>query len=507
MPAMRTARTETRREVLDASELLDEVFARSEDLRLGTPALRRKEWGQYFTAPAVANFMASLLLRSDTEHARILDPGAGTGILGLAAAASLMSQGARSVELVAVEPEPRAREQLQACCARAAVAFGPALRISVIDTDVLALAEPELGTPMLEPFDVVISNPPYFKMSPGDQRAGGSPNIYTRFMEVSSRLLRPGGEICFIIPRSFASGLYFRRFRRDFHRRMSLMRVHVFESRRDAFRDDGVLQENIIVHYRRLPQPLRMDDVVEVSSSAGMWDIERCSLVRIPRRSILDTSDPNAILGLPASADDLRVLDHVRSWSHTLAHNGLEISTGPVVPFRARELLCQTSDGKSVVPLLWMQHVRAGGVTWPLPARFRKPEHILASAGEKLLVPNENYVLLRRFSAKEEARRLTAAPLLKGQLGGEWIGLENHLNFVHRPGGSLSEDEALGLAALFNSKILDSYFRVMNGNTQVNATDIRAMPLPPLARIKAIGDAVRRGATSDAVEEILSGEA
>lgn len=509
MAAMRAAGTETRREGLDPRRvcaLLDEVFARAEALRLGTPVVQRKGWGQYFTAPAVARLMASLLHhRSDTTHARILDPGAGTGILGLAAAASLMSRGMRSVELVAVEPEPRARAQLEACCARAAAVLGPGLRVSVVDADVLALVEP--GTPELEPFDVVVSNPPYFKMSPADPRAGGSPNIYTRFMEVSSRLLGPGGELCFIIPRSFASGLYFRRFRRDFHRRMGLTRVHVLESRRDAFRGDGVLQETIIVRYQRLLRPASTDDVVEVSSSAGTSDLERCPLVRIPRGSILDPSDPNAALGLPTSADDLRVLDRVRSWTHTLASHGLQISTGPVVPFRAKELLCRAAEGQATVPLLWMQHVRAGRVTWPLPAGFRKPEHILASAGERLLVPNGNYVLIRRFSAKEQARRLEVAPLLEGQLGGERLGLENHLNFVHRPGGSLSEDEALGLAAWLSSRLLDRYFRVMNGNTQVNASDVRAMPLPTLTRIRSIGAAVRKGASMDAVEPMLGGEA
>jgi adenine-specific DNA-methyltransferase len=487
--------------------LLDEVFGRSEHLRRGTPLAERKAWGQYFTAPPLARFMASLLRQREGEHVRVLDPGAGTGMLGLAAAVSLVRRGAPRVELVAVEPEPRAREQLVASYARAGEILGPGFVASVIDADVLELAEPGLGTPKLAPFDVVIANPPYFKLSPTDKRAGGSPNIYTRFMEVSSRLLRPGGELCFIVPRSFAAGRYFRPFRREFHRRMELTRVHVFESRRAAFCDDGVLQENIVVYYRRLPEPPRVEDMVEVSSSAGTADLEGCASVRVPRRSILDPADTNALLALPANADDLQVLRRVRSWSHTLADHGLEISTGPVVPFRAKALLCQSPNGAPVAPLLWMQHVRAEGVEWPLAAGFRKPEHILTSAGAKLLVPNATYVLLRRFSAKEQARRLTAAPLLEGQLAGDWLGLENHLNFVHRPGGSLSEDEALGLSAVFNSRVLDGYFRVVNGNTQVNATDVRAMPLPPLTMIKAIGVAVRGGATSETVAELLSIEA
>jgi adenine-specific DNA-methyltransferase len=119
------------------------------------------------------------------------------------------------------------------------------------------------------------------------------------------------------------------------------------------------------------------------------------------------------------------------------------------------------------------------------------------------LVRYRNYVLLSRFSAKEERRRLTAAPLLQGQLGSEWIGIENHLNYIHRPGGSLSPEEALGLSIVFNSAFMDTYFRVLNGSTQVSATEIRKIPLPPLELIVDIGRrALHRELDDSAVEEL-----
>ena len=114
------------------------------------------------------------------------------------------------------------------------------------------------------------------------------------------------------------------------------------------------------------------------------------------------------------------------------------------------------------------------------------------AGAEALLVANRNYVLLRRFSAKEEARRLTAAPWVAADFAITDVGLENHLNYVHRPGCTLSEDEAWGLAALYNSRLLDTWFRVVNGNTQVSATELRAMPLPAHETIVALGRRVKR---------------
>ena len=129
-------------------------------------------------------------------------------------------------------------------------------------------------------------------------------------------------------------------------------------------------------------------------------------------------------------------------------------------------------------------------VEWPLNGR--KPEYMKRDGSGTLLVPNANYVLIRRFSAKEEASRLTAAPHMARDLAAPEIGLENHLNYVYHPGKTLSEDETWGLAALYNSGILNTYFRCLNGNTQVSATELRAMPLPSYDAVVALGGKVRR---------------
>jgi adenine-specific DNA-methyltransferase len=86
---------------------------------------------------------------------------------------------------------------------------------------------------------------------------------------------------------------------------------------------------------------------------------------------------------------------------------------------------------------------------------------------------------------------LIAAPLIGGRLPAHFLGLENHLNYIHRPNGTLSEEEVWGLAVLYNSAFFDAYFRALNGNTQVSATELRVMRLPPLEVIVEIGRRAR----------------
>ncbi len=459
----------------------------------------KKQWGQYFTGAPIATFMAKLIepLRA-RRTVRILDPGAGTGILGIALAERLIAHH-KVVHLVAVEAESAAANHLEETLALARKHLGESFSFEVLRTDFLDLGAPTLGTTPVALFDVAIGNPPYFKVSPTEARGGDAPNIYARFMEVAGRLLVKGGQLCFIVPRSFASGFYFQRFRRRFHAFMRLERIHVFESRRSAFKGDDVLQENVIVHYRR--DTSEEGDII-ISSSAGDHDLENREEHSVSRDRVLVSSERDTVLFLPLRATDLRVLDLFCSFRHTLAHHGLDVSTGPVVPFRAEQELVKEPRNIPTVPMLWLQHVHGTGVKWPLGAEFRKAEHIRESAPAKLLVANSTYVLVRRFSSKEEARRLVAAVLRKGELPGEKIGLENHLNFIYRPGGDFSNDEAAALAVLLNSTLFDAYFRISSGNTQVSATELRVLPIPAPSMLQRIAKLIS-GAGEATAEQIV----
>ncbi|MGB1016250.1 MAG: Eco57I restriction-modification methylase domain-containing protein, partial [Nannocystaceae bacterium] len=338
-----------------------------------------------------------------------------------------------------------------------------------------------------EPFDLVISNPPYGKISPRDARGGDSPNLYTRFMEVGAGQLRPGGELICIVPRSFTSGSYFRRFRARFHAAMALEQMHVFASRRAAFASDGVLQETVIFRYRKR-EPGR-GELVRVTSCDGVSPGEVEQEVQLPREQVLAGAESGAALYIPKSGDDVRLLARLRGLRQRIEAFGCQVSTGKIVPFRSRPQLRATSSPGETVPLLWMQHVQAGRIHWPLGGEFSKPEHILETAPG--LVPNQNLVVIRRLSSKDEARRITATVIEKEALPGRVWGLENHLNYLYRVGGELSLDEAWGLMTYLNSEPVDRYVRITNGHTQVNASELRALPMPEMALLRGLGRDVR----------------
>ena len=72
-----------------------------------------------------------------------------------------------------------------------------------------------------------------------------------------------------------------------------------------------------------------------------------------------------------------------------------------------------------------------------------------------------------------------------------FVSFENHVNYFHKWGKGLPAGLAKGLALYLNSTIIDRYFRLFSGHTQVNATDLRKMPYPTNEQLLRLGAYVK----------------
>lgn len=485
-----------------------------------------KEHGQFLTPPSVARYMAKQL-RQIQSGASLLEPAIGSGVLVCALIERLIAEKRPlEISITAYEIDKElcniSREVLKVA-SKEAERDGIKISWYVHQEDFILACLPEDEQPSLfssqeskqKVFTHIVSNPPYFKLNVEDKRVkavygklNGQTNIYTLFMALSAKLLSPQGKACFIVPRSFCSGVYFSGFRRDLLKDVTPLSVHLFQSRDYVFKSDEVLQENVIFSFEKLSQPKEhryWAGYVNISSSKNDKSLENGIISRqVSFNHFLGDHDGLLLFRLPTGILDEQILDAVDKWDGSLEKYGFQVSTGRVVPFRAKELLKEKIKvGNGTVPLLWMQNVKSYQTEYPLDG-FDKPQAILAN-DPSLLMPNANYVLLRRFSAKEDKRRLVSAPFIGEKFEFEQIGFENHLNVIFRRAGMLSASEAIGLSALLNSAIIDRYFRIVNGNTQVNAAELRILPIPPLEAIRNIGEKIQKSNvdTQEKVESII----
>ena len=175
-----------------------------------------------------------------------------------------------------------------------------------------------------------------------------------------------------------------------------------------------------------------------------------------------------------------------RSWDGNMEKYDIKISTGPVVAFRIYDYITSDED-PDTVPLYWMHNVVKMLADHPVNKKNKGQYIKVAPESMHTLLPNKNYILLRRMSSKDDSSRLVAAPYFGNMAKYKYVGIENKLNYIYRPKGHLRRDETIGLTALLDSDIFDGYFRTFNGNINVSATELRAMPLPPIETIREIG--------------------
>lgn len=459
----------------------------------------RKQRGQYFTPKCIADFMASLF-KQIPEQVRILDSGAGIGILTAAICERISrSNVPKSVEVELFESDPDALAMLNMVlqeCQQALVEAGHTLSFTIHCTDFIecwADSKQSLFSDLdTKPFNLVIMNPPYFKIRANSHYAAlarmlgpSQPNIYSLFMAIAIDQLSPKGELVAITPRSFCNGLYFREFRRWLLRNVELLQIHSFGSRTAAFSEAKVLQENIITHFRRTAQASPRDEIIKLSRTVGR-ELQTVDTEFVDRKNVIDDSSNDALICVPETSQDIEVLKISEKWPTRFCDTGLRISTGPVVMFRTASFH-RDKLTKGSVPLLTSHHINKGEVDWPKEKKKWPAAFSHSSLSQKHLIPCENYVLLKRFTSKEERRRLSSAPLLRAKFGFSHLAIENHVNYITHNDRELTTNETRGVAAFFNSALVDRYFRCFSGNTQVNATEVRTMKFPELKTLEMIG--------------------
>ncbi len=458
---------------------------------------KKRELGQFLTPRAIASFMASLF-ESFPAEVKLLDPGAGDGALTAAFVRNACDAEMRpkriSVTAYELDPViiPRLEQTLRKCqaeCIEKGIDFVWIVHNKDFVEAGCELVSSTLFSDSVSPFNACIINPPYRKIS-SDSRTRWllrkaeieTTNLYTGFLALSAKLLADSGEMVAICPRSFCNGPYFKHFREQFLSAMSLRRLHVFESRAAAFQTDDVLQENVVVHAVKSG-----DKPPAITTSISYGRPESPVFERSVRyHDVISPSDSDHFIHLITEYADDVVRDKIARCATPLTTLGLEVSTGRVVDFRASEFLL-TEARTDAAPLIYPAHFDGTFVRWPAQTT-RKPNAIrITPQTSNLLVPASVYVLVKRFTSKEERRRVVACIYDPSRVAAENVGFENHLNYFHSGNRGISMRVAKGLAMFLNSTLVDRFFRQFNGHTQVNATDLRNLRYPTLEKLTALG--------------------
>lgn len=465
---------------------------------------KKSSLGQFFTPEPICLYMASLFTAISGD-VKVLDPGCGSCSLVASFTDEAIRRGfcsSISVDAFDVEAKivPQIRETLRLCkhaANKSSINFSSTFHLKdfILENCGIGKQAGPIGS-----FSHVIMNPPYKKIGSNSAYRKAlrlvhieAVNLYAGFVALSIQMLRPRGELVAIIPRSFCNGPYYRSLRDIILRETAICHIHIFESRSDAFSDDKVLQENIIIH---LVKGAKQEEVTITSCPTANFqrDVESgivsstdMTIRTVSFASVVNPNDKERFFRLVANKRDQAIIDKLNIFTTRLDELNVEVSTGAVVDFRLKEDLRDNLE-VGAVPLIYPVHLN-GGIRWP--KQSKKANAIMISRRSRpWLWGNKGcFVIVRRFSSKEEPRRIVAS-VYDGTLPGELIGFENKLDVFHKNKTGMKRELALGLYVYLNSTLLDKFYRLFGGHTQVNATDLRNINYPALETLLRIGSQV-----------------
>lgn len=441
-------------------------------------------YGQYFTPYKIADFMSSLFPKTD-KKIKLLDPGAGIGILACSFMCRILRENWQipSIRISAYDIDKDVHPTLNDNIAKSVSSFKESC-YEIFTEDFMEKAAFNYKWNANETYTHVIMNPPYKKILKNSKeryyaRAFGleTVNLYSAFMGAAISFTEDNGYIVAIVPRSFCNGVYYKPFREFILKNCAINHIHLFESRNKAFKEESVLQENIIIMLQK--SAAQQDIRISYCNDDSFTDF---SEFNVPFSNVLQKNDHEKFFNIPTKQQ----IENESSAKYSkLKDLNIKVSTGPVVDFRVKDLLLNDCR-KNSCPLIYPIHLRKHRLSWPQESK--KPNAILISDEVKnILFPKGFYVLVKRFSTKEEKKRIVASLITPMDFTSDNMTFENHLNIFHTNKNSLSENIAYGLVCWLNSTYIDEKFRLFSGHTQVNATDLNNLPYPDLENLSEIG--------------------
>ena len=454
-----------------------------------TETSHKKDLGQYLTPYPIAKYMASLFPET-AEVLNILDPGAGIGTLSCAFLERIISEKWNNpkIKITAYDLDPTIIEFLNKNLS-IGNSYLKNYDYTVFNTDFLEKTSFEYSFNINEKFSHVIMNPPYKKI-PTKSSARGytrifgleTVNLYSAFVGAAIAQLKQGGYLSAIIPRSFCNGVYYKPFREFILKNCSIKHIHLFESRNTAFKEESVLQENIIILLQKGTKQESI--VISYSDNINFSDL---SQKKFDFKSIIKPEDKNMYFNIPTpNQKNFYFSNLLFSFQET----GISVSTGTIVDFRVKDFIKKDPE-HNTIPLLYPVHFRNFKTQWP--KQSKKANAIIREKKIKnMFFPVGYYVVVKRFSTKEEKKRLVASLISPKDIETDAFAFENHLNIFHDNKKGLSKNIAYGLIVWLNTSFLDSQFRLFSGHTQVNATDLRNLPYPSKIQLQKMGEKLQK---------------
>jgi adenine-specific DNA-methyltransferase len=406
-----------------------------------------KQFGQFFTLSTeiLSNLTGGLKL---PKKADILEPSAGTGTIILECMKHF-----KNFSLDAIEIDKNVYDKTKVLF-EGYEALPPTTNF--VNADFLKHDFKE------KRYDLIIGNPPYFEITKEMRNSisdefkeiiSGRTNIYSLFIYKCIKLLKPKGQLVFIIPKTILSGKYFSKLRTFIHQNCNILDIIKFDNNK-LFKK--ALQSVIILKLEKGEENLNLsldsrtppNDELEI----------RNKFIKIIDNELYFVKDPTQ---LSLNVD-----------TTTIFKLNCTVKTGNIVWNQHKELLCDTLNvgEKSSLQLIHSSNFKEGNLVLNtvdpvLNNGTPKKQYMNITEQNKHLIITGPYILINRIVGLDPPKLNIYFQINNGEESKCFI--ENHVNFIKGPIEQLTR--------IYNS-LRDprtiTFIKELIGNTQLSQHEL-----------------------------------
>ncbi|PYE48778.1 N-6 DNA methylase [Paenibacillus barcinonensis] len=472
------------------------------------PQKYKAEYGIYYTPPVIAERLLDLLGSEGVNWSKdsILDPACGGGAFLVPVANRIL--GDHRIKCIPAEERIRHLENhlsgieidefagwltqvmLDVVTYQDACLIGRKMKNVVRHDDTIKYALKQNKS-----YQLIVGNPPYGRVTLNEELREaysrslyGHANMYGLFIDAALRMKSAEGFIGFVTPTSFMGGQYFSNLRNLLMQEAPPLDIDFITERSGVF--DEVLQETCLTVFG--PNDSKETSIHNIKTDTVGYRVNRVGTFQI--------NEGTSPWFLPRDSSETKLIKKLNKMKTTLKDYGYKVSTGPLVWNRHKEQLDNVPQVGSF-PIIWSHSIINGNFTFDY--KNKKPKFINIQDEQDFLVCKQPVVLLQRTTSKEQQRRLISTVLPQDFLS-EWDGavIENHVNMIHSVDKQLLSPEALSL--ILSTTIVDRIFRCISGSVAVSASELHALPLPPLKKVLSIEDFIQQHNSNQISDEDLS---
>lgn len=452
------------------------------------PMHERQKIGQFFTPLNTAiKFVDFFNYRPNKKNIKICEPACGTAILSAVFIEKICTLSkVTSIELTCYEIDKSiinytnlVLQNIKYYCEKNGISF----HYFLMNEDFILENEQIFNSDDINGiYDVIISNPPFFKLSNYDNRVKiaqkiifGLPNIYTIFYYISTKLIKNNGHLLFLIPRSFCSGSFYKQYRNQFINYIKFSKILHFAADNKIFDSHSVLYEFILLHAKKTNAAAYK---IKISHSNKIEDLPQ---INYYYNFNINTN----LIPLAASKQDLVILKKIAKYKNTLKSLGFNVIYKQLIITEVEDKLTQNCN-KNSIPVIWLHNIETKKFIFPINHKYLNYIYY-SNEIKQYTVPNKNYIFFRRYNNNDYITRIKSAVYLQYIKGYDELAIDRLVGVLYNENEELTEEIYLGVSAYINSEFVNSYFRMINGIINVTGDMILDLPVPDLSVINKMG--------------------